>query len=114
MSPSRRLPSLICIRSSTDSPFALEPIRYGLIVNCEDFCKGNVSTTRIPSPTLSTCIRQQSPTASAVQRLLSIWTPRKAAKAPCSAFSLANQGRGRRSEEHTSELQSRLHLVCRL
>src|SRR2546429_2427903 len=23
-------------------------------------------------------------------------------------------GRGRRSEEHTSELQSRLHLVCRL
>src|SRR5687768_18252184 len=24
------------------------------------------------------------------------------------------EGRGRRSEEHTSELQSRLHLVCRL
>src|SRR2546422_4929765 len=24
------------------------------------------------------------------------------------------QARGRRSEEHTSELQSRLHLVCRL
>src|SRR2546429_7367313 len=25
-----------------------------------------------------------------------------------------NDARGRRSEEHTSELQSRLHLVCRL
>src|SRR2546422_1121743 len=27
---------------------------------------------------------------------------------------LAVRGRGERSEEHTSELQSRLHLVCRL
>src|SRR2546429_4034303 len=27
---------------------------------------------------------------------------------------LPDQTRGRRSEEHTSELQSRLHLVCRL
>src|SRR5687768_17797026 len=27
---------------------------------------------------------------------------------------LAGTGRGGRSEEHTSELQSRLHLVCRL
>src|SRR2546429_6410984 len=27
---------------------------------------------------------------------------------------LANQVRRKRSEEHTSELQSRLHLVCRL
>src|SRR2546422_8542545 len=26
----------------------------------------------------------------------------------------ASEARGRRSEEHTSELQSRLHLVCRL
>src|SRR5689334_24087862 len=26
----------------------------------------------------------------------------------------ANPGRGRRSEEHTSELQSQFHLVCRL
>src|SRR3989449_4815753 len=26
----------------------------------------------------------------------------------------ADEGRGARSEEHTSELQSRLHLVCRL
>src|SRR2546422_1643022 len=27
---------------------------------------------------------------------------------------LRSEARGRRSEEHTSELQSRLHLVCRL
>src|SRR2546429_5856211 len=27
---------------------------------------------------------------------------------------VADQERGKRSEEHTSELQSRLHLVCRL
>src|SRR2546422_5495650 len=27
---------------------------------------------------------------------------------------LPGEGRGARSEEHTSELQSRLHLVCRL
>src|SRR2546422_5085105 len=27
---------------------------------------------------------------------------------------VGNRDRGRRSEEHTSELQSRLHLVCRL
>src|SRR2546429_4653244 len=27
---------------------------------------------------------------------------------------LRGRGRGRESEEHTSELQSRLHLVCRL
>src|SRR6266480_1383731 len=70
MSPSRRLPLLTCIRSFSDSPSDLEPIRYGLIVNCEDLCKGNVSTARIPLPTSSTCIRQQSPTASAVQRFL--------------------------------------------
>src|SRR5687768_17761420 len=35
---------------------------------------------------------------------------------PASISALANPdgGRGSRSEEHTSELQSRLHLVCRL
>src|SRR2546429_3994840 len=30
------------------------------------------------------------------------------------AYGDSTQGRGGRSEEHTSELQSRLHLVCRL
>src|SRR6266436_7273515 len=30
------------------------------------------------------------------------------------APTIARQRHGRRSEEHTSELQSRLHLVCRL
>src|SRR2546429_6124039 len=30
------------------------------------------------------------------------------------AAALARRGGARRSEEHTSELQSRLHLVCRL
>src|SRR2546422_1926020 len=33
----------------------------------------------------------------------------------CSSSVAANEGKAsRRSEEHTSELQSRLHLVCRL
>src|SRR5256884_6685701 len=31
-----------------------------------------------------------------------------------SAICIETKNRGRRSEEHTSELQSRLHLVCRL
>src|SRR3989449_1423507 len=31
-----------------------------------------------------------------------------------SQFTLYGDARGQRSEEHTSELQSRLHLVCRL
>src|SRR5439155_24333617 len=33
---------------------------------------------------------------------------------PLPEFARANSGRGMRSEEHTSELQSRGHLVCRL
>src|SRR2546429_859145 len=33
---------------------------------------------------------------------------------PMMFVTLDSFGRGRRSEEHTSELQSRLHLVCRL
>src|SRR2546422_8407657 len=43
--------------------------------------------------------------------------PGKAELSPCagSADSIRRRPRpGRRSEEHTSELQSRLHLVCRL
>src|SRR2546429_3984523 len=35
-------------------------------------------------------------------------------KPPCLAGRNAKLSRPRRSEEHTSELQSRLHLVCRL
>src|SRR5687768_18319912 len=37
-----------------------------------------------------------------------------AASAICSADCAARLDQARRSEEHTSELQSRLHLVCRL
>src|SRR2546422_7326027 len=39
---------------------------------------------------------------------LPVWRPRRAARHLVPAFSAL------RSEEHTSELQSRLHLVCRL
>src|SRR2546429_4277444 len=39
-------------------------------------------------------------------RLLHVWT-----RDPCSRCRFVG---GKRSEEHTSELQSRLHLVCRL
>src|SRR2546422_5469753 len=51
------------------------------------------------------------------------WSAKSALRAPCSAASrcprprrtaAAATARRRRSEEHTSELQSRLHLVCRL
>src|SRR2546422_5333687 len=35
-------------------------------------------------------------------------------KASATARTPSRSGRNRRSEEHTSELQSRLHLVCRL
>src|SRR2546429_6099336 len=34
--------------------------------------------------------------------------------ASCHAYFFSGLSAGRRSEEHTSELQSRLHLVCRL
>src|SRR5687768_17680258 len=37
-----------------------------------------------------------------------------APRAPMTARRLVAPRRGARSEEHTSELQSRLHLVCRL
>src|SRR5216684_6977606 len=39
---------------------------------------------------------------------------RRASRAPTAAWSRRRPSRPRRSEEHTSELQSRLHLVCRL
>src|SRR2546429_3662603 len=44
-------------------------------------------------------------------------TPAGTSQAPCSSTSKPSWRRrqlGFRSEEHTSELQSRLHLVCRL
>src|SRR2546429_6767540 len=40
------------------------------------------------------------------------WQPRR--KIPCSTQICPPGKESRRSEEHTSELQSRLHLVCRL
>src|SRR5687768_17993862 len=39
---------------------------------------------------------------------------RRACNASCEARSRFISARSKRSEEHTSELQSRLHLVCRL
>src|SRR5687768_18017997 len=40
--------------------------------------------------------------------------PRRARQSRRHAGARRGRGRSRRSEEHTSELQSRLHLVCRL
>src|SRR2546422_6263804 len=44
---------------------------------------------------------------------LGTW-PRRSRRAPCARSTRARGRRPSRSEEHTSELQSRLHLVCRL
>src|SRR5882762_11802267 len=40
--------------------------------------------------------------------------PRRACRSFCSELPSAWKAKGRRSEEHTSELQSHLNLVCRL
>src|SRR2546422_7189714 len=40
--------------------------------------------------------------------------PRSGSPSPCTARAVGWRAAPRRSEEHTSELQSRLHLVCRL
>src|SRR2546429_5171533 len=42
----------------------------------------------------------------------SAWPPTACSSAPARTWRTSS--RSRRSEEHTSELQSRLHLVCRL
>src|SRR2546422_4387319 len=47
--------------------------------------------------------------AAAVSQALGIYGPQATLSTACSSSALAV-----RSEEHTSELQSRLHLVCRL
>src|SRR2546429_5482915 len=67
---------------------------------------------RPPRSTLfpyTTLFRSQSPKATRSTR------SRSRAGAPgVRSLASAVMARGRRSEEHTSELQSRLHLVCRL
>src|SRR5256884_5943931 len=51
--------------------------------------------------------------AQAIQRTIAAIFPRAAPRAGASGGRGKGAARGR-SEEHTSELQSRLHLVCRL
>src|SRR2546422_8107395 len=53
--------------------------------------------------------RRRSPVASCACR-----GPRGAARPPAGGAVLSRHREAHRSEEHTSELQSRLHLVCRL
>src|SRR2546422_8249222 len=48
------------------------------------------------------------------QRTPVSWPPRARWKKPCSVSTGSVTAEEARSEEHTSELQSRLHLVCRL
>src|SRR2546429_6534003 len=55
-------------------------------------------TTLFRSPTIGRCCRNGATTA----------------PSPVPATSSGSPATARRSEEHTSELQSRLHLVCRL
>src|SRR5687768_18133133 len=74
-----------------------------------------------PSSTLfpyTTLFRSGSrPTARSKRKRASLQRPRRATSIPnpssCSALPCRTSGT-ERSEEHTSELQSRLHLVCRL
>src|SRR2546422_8439946 len=42
------------------------------------------------------------------------WPQARSTRGPSRATKVGAASCGRRSEEHTSELQSRLHLVCRL
>src|SRR2546429_2731092 len=48
------------------------------------------------------------------RRLATLKDPREVIADPRARYSGAEVGERTRSEEHTSELQSRLHLVCRL
>src|SRR2546422_6911811 len=51
---------------------------------------------------------------SKMTRSPSVIAPRSTKRAPLQSTSAVATAMIRRSEEHTSELQSRLHLVCRL
>src|SRR2546429_4929375 len=58
----------------------------------------------VGSPALASCTTRRNPTRPFARRVLSSWERKFGDMAKSSG----------RSEEHTSELQSRLHLVCRL
>src|SRR2546422_8369283 len=66
-------------------------------------------TTLFRSPTSTTCISVERVAMSGHRKLFH-WF----ANANTATVASAGLERGSRSEEHTSELQSRLHLVCRL
>src|SRR2546429_6695900 len=87
----------------------------GRLLKSEDCSRGNFLSRALPL----TWKRQLSPTATAVhspdrpwERPVSV-NPRRVENAPSSKPGSSYHCTGR-SEEHTSELQSRLHLVCRL
>src|SRR3712207_7001070 len=68
-------------------------------------------TTLFRSPGCSSATAEETTRASPAASTI-IWL-RSSADTTCS-WTSARSSRGRRSEEHTSELQSRQYLVCRL
>src|SRR2546422_3155842 len=84
-------------------------------------CVGTSALRRAPRPSMSTTrmstlpSRSTSEKSTAIEELLVFRTARRgtARNVPVPSFS-QNRSGSSRSEEHTSELQSRLHLVCRL
>src|SRR2546422_5053267 len=86
-------------------------------------CVGTSALRRAPRPSMSTTrmstlpSRSTSEKSTAIEELLVFRTARRgtARNVPVPSFSQNRSGSSKsRSEEHTSELQSRLHLVCRL
>src|SRR2546422_7215695 len=77
---------------------------HGIVANFVFFFN-DTATTEIYTLSLHDAL----PICSSPTRPSTWWTKRRAG---CGSRSIRSPGR--RSEEHTSELQSRLHLVCRL
>src|SRR2546429_2159588 len=73
---------------------------------------------RPPRSTLfpyTTLFRSNAAPGRGLRLWISLWAWRSSSSPHCSTFLSFEKSRAaRRSEEHTSELQSRLHLVCRL
>src|SRR2546422_10260189 len=79
------------------------------------FFFNDTATTEIYTLSLHDALPISAPTATAPTRgLSSIRTSTSSPSSGASVRTTALTTRLRRSEEHTSELQSRLHLVCRL
>src|SRR2546422_7940658 len=74
------------------------------------------SPASVPSAAVTCRGRSPPPSPSAASATSAPWASRNriAYRTTCSTIRSSCKEPARRSEEHTSELQSRLHLVCRL